>query len=167
MKEDLINLCGFDSSQKFELLYRGSLHGFSASDFHSKCDNNPKTLTIIKDTSGNIFGGYTEATWDGDGYKSDKNAFIFSLVNKQRMPVKLNVTNGNCAIYCNMRYGPTFGVGHDICIRDKMTANFSYSSFGFSYKVENYLGGSEKAKCFLADGGHNFTVEEIEVIKLK
>ena len=62
MEKDLINLCGFESSQSFELLYRGSLHGFKGSDFHSKCDNNPKTLTIIKATTGNIFGGYTEAT---------------------------------------------------------------------------------------------------------
>jgi hypothetical protein len=56
-KNQLFNLCGFESSQKFDLLYRGTLHGFKARDFHSKCENIPKTLTIIKAASGNIFGG--------------------------------------------------------------------------------------------------------------
>jgi hypothetical protein len=83
LKDDLFNLCGFDIRRdQLKLLYRGSLHGFTATDFHAKCDNIAKTLTVIKTESGDIFGGYTEATWnapsDGTCYKEDKNAFIFS-----------------------------------------------------------------------------------------
>jgi hypothetical protein len=52
--------------QKWSLLYRGSRDGFRASNFHSHCDNKPITLTIIKSTSGNIFGGFTSAHWNQD-----------------------------------------------------------------------------------------------------
>ena len=77
---DLIKLCEFDSKSKFTLLYRASRDGFGAQEFHSKCDNISKTLAIIKaKDSGNVFGGYTEATWDqirpNPHQKEDENAF--------------------------------------------------------------------------------------------
>jgi hypothetical protein len=101
MKHDLFKLCGFKTnSQQLKLLYRGSLHGFRASTFHAKCNNIRKTLTVVKAAkSGNKFGGYTEATWNEDlnatkYYKKDANAFLFSLVNKEKSPVKVNVAIG-------------------------------------------------------------------------
>ncbi|CAH3129813.1 unnamed protein product [Pocillopora meandrina] len=46
----------------YVLLYRASRDGWSASNFHSCCDNKGPTVTVIK--SGNyIFGGYTEQPW--------------------------------------------------------------------------------------------------------
>jgi hypothetical protein len=162
MKSNLYKLCEFDSrNQKLSLLYRGSLHGFKCDDFHSKCDHIPKTLTVIKAKSGNIFGGYTEATWDRvSKYKKDKNAFIFSLVNLKKTTLKVNLENASCAIYCHPNYGPSFG--DDINISD----DSNYSNFGKFYVHENYPLGSEKAKQFLA-GSHEFFVEEIEVYQLE
>jgi hypothetical protein len=163
-------LCGFESTQNFDLLYRGSLHGFKASDFHKKCDNIPKTLTIIKSTNGNIFGGYTEATWDQSHvFKSDKSAFLFSLVNCEKKPVKVNTANGKeaDAIYCYPRYGPVFGSYFDICIFDDSNLHSkSFSNFGRTYLLQGYTNTSEKAKCFFA-GSYQFQVEEIEVFQLK
>ena len=44
------------------LLYRASRDGFAAECFHSRCDNNGPTVTIVK--SGEyIFGGFTEQSW--------------------------------------------------------------------------------------------------------
>ena len=44
------------------LLYRASRDGFAAECFHSRCDNNGPTVTIVK--SGEyIFGGFTEHSW--------------------------------------------------------------------------------------------------------
>ena len=44
------------------LLYRASRDGFAAECFHSRCDNNGPTVTIVK--SGEyIFGGFTEKSW--------------------------------------------------------------------------------------------------------
>ena len=49
-------------SDDYVLLYRASRDGWSASNFHSFCDNKGPTVTVIK--SGNyIFGGYTEQPW--------------------------------------------------------------------------------------------------------
>ncbi len=49
------------------LLYRASRNGWAASNFHSCCDNNGPTVTVVK--SGNyIFGGYTDKLWDGRSY---------------------------------------------------------------------------------------------------
>jgi hypothetical protein len=45
--------------KQFASLWRGSRDGFGKHDFHSRCDGHPNTLTVILDTDGNIFGGFT------------------------------------------------------------------------------------------------------------
>ena len=73
------------NGRKWSLLYQGTRDGFLASNFHSHCDNKPNTLTIVKSTNGNVFGGYTSAQWKStESYECDKSAFIFSLVNKEK-----------------------------------------------------------------------------------
>lgn len=168
LEEDLLNLCEFKLNLKLVLLYRGTKHGFGASDFHSKCDNIPKTLTLVKSTNGNIFGGYTENTWDMSGEsKPDANAFIFSLVNNENKPVKVNVANEHVlrAISCFAKFGPIFG-GDDICINDNSNAsNTNIADFSHYYVLDQYPWGSTQAKSFLV-GSKNFTVEEIEVFQI-
>jgi hypothetical protein len=73
---------------KKTLIYAGSVNGFKATDFHRCCDNQGPTLTIIKATDNKIFGGYTSANWDSSGsYKSDSNAYLFSVDTSQKYPV--------------------------------------------------------------------------------
>ncbi len=90
---ELIKLCEFSLKDKWTLLYRGTRDGFRAVDFHSKCDNHKNTLTILKaHGSSYIFGGFTSVTWNGSGqYKSDPNAFLFSLTNKDNQPFKMRL----------------------------------------------------------------------------
>ena len=45
------------------LLYRASLHGFSAASFHRRCDRKGPTLTIIKSKRGYYFGGFASISW--------------------------------------------------------------------------------------------------------
>jgi hypothetical protein len=116
---ELVKLCEFDWKTKFSLIYRATIDGFEASLFHQKCNNIPNTLSIVKvKESKNIFGGYTEASWDNSNtYKKDENAFIFSLINNDKNPIKLNFDpkNGsNYSIKCNSTFGPTFGAGFDL-----------------------------------------------------
>ena len=46
----------------WDLCYRASSHGRSASTFHSRCDGKPHTVTIIRKSS-YVFGGYTDIPW--------------------------------------------------------------------------------------------------------
>jgi len=161
--QDLISLCGFPVSQTWILIYRASQDGFEASSFHAKCDDQPNTLTVIKSTNDNVFGGYTEQSWSGIGiYKADPNSFIFSLINKLNKPLKIKWSQ-NYGICCNISYGPIFGGGNDLLIADKSNTNTnSYSNLSHSYTHPEYEHGSNEAKLFLA-GSLNFQVSEIEV----
>lgn len=160
----LVNLVEFSQSDNLVLLYRASRDGFSASDFHQKCDYKTSTLVIIRSASGNVFGGYTEASWDGDWYKQDPAAFLFSLTNKENSPVKLKQKENNqYSIMAWPNSGPRFGNGHDIfIISDSNTNTNSYSNLGRSYVHSAYAEGSNEAKSFLA-GSYQFQTAEIEV----
>jgi hypothetical protein len=48
----------------FNILWRGSRDGFKAREFHGRCDGHANTLTVILDTKGNIFGGFTPVKWE-------------------------------------------------------------------------------------------------------
>ena len=48
---------------KWHLLFRGSRDGFTAQAFHAKCDDKGPTVTIVK-SGNNIFGGFTEKSWN-------------------------------------------------------------------------------------------------------
>jgi hypothetical protein len=92
---DLIKLCEFPPKGKWSLSYRGGRDGFTAKDFHEKCDGKPNTLAIFKaKDSSFIFGGYTTIALESlsqGRYKSDPAAFIFSLTNKDKKPFKSKI----------------------------------------------------------------------------
>jgi len=74
----LNNLTGFSLNTTWPLIYQASVDSFSASSFHSKCDEISNTLIVIKSKKNNfIFGGFTTALWDGNAnwYENDSNDF--------------------------------------------------------------------------------------------
>jgi len=163
-------LCEFLLAKKWKLQYRATRDGFSAHNFHIKCDGHANTLTIIKSEHGNIFGGFTEKAWDSsDKYYLDPKAFIFSLVNKENKSFKVLCSNGAVAIGCSPKHGPRFGGQsgrHDISIDSDSNANQnSWCTFGSSYKHADYPEGTEKTEAILA-GSYNFKILEIEVFTL-
>jgi hypothetical protein len=106
-----------------------------AADFHTRCDGIANTLTVVKATSGNIFGGYTEKAWySKNECIKDPDAFIFSLVNKEEDPFKVIVSNeGKNAIAGLSKYGPSIGrddkYARDLVIFSKEETSFS--QFGY------------------------------------
>ncbi len=107
----ITELCGFPSAKQWKLQYRATRDGFTAQNFHTKCDTVANTLTIIESTNGNIFGGFTEKAWDSYGqWYLDPKAFIFSLVNKEKKTFKIICTNGENAIHFGSPHGPIFVV---------------------------------------------------------
>jgi hypothetical protein len=158
----LVELCEFSLDDKWKLLYRASEDGFSGEIFHTQCDNHPRTLTVIETTNGFIFGGYTEQCWNhSDTYKTDKNAFIFSLLNNENKPIKIKVEDAEKAIYCSPSYGPTFGDDINIC---NIWNQQNYSNLGFAYNHPMYEFESEEARKFLANSC-GFQISDIEVYK--
>ena len=98
------------------------------------------------------------------GYGSSSNAFIFSLRSKEGFgPFKSMVKSSQHAIYRNSAYGPTFGGGFDISIKDNANSNTnSYTNFGYSYSVPS---GVQNSGTILA-GTYTFTPDEVEVFYL-
>ncbi len=151
------------------LLYRSTRGGFGSNDFHSKCDGHSNTFTIFKAAeSSNIFGGFTTVDWNGTSEgKSDPNAFIFSLTNKdnQSLKMKIDPNQHGEAIYFDSDNGPTFGC--DICIpSNPKTTMDSFSILGHAYSHPQYSFGTDEAQTFLA-GSHQFQLDEIEVFQKK
>ena len=172
----LVELCEFPKDNKWELKYRGTRDGLNAADFHSRCDGIANTLTVVKATSGNIFGGFAEKAWHSKNrWIADPKAFIFSLVNKEEDPFKA-VVEGKYAIAGLAKCGPIFG-GDDqkVCKDDQKVCKDliifhnekkSYSYFGYSYQHERYPKNTVKANSILA-GSHMFKIQEIEVFVKK
>ena len=51
------------SNGQWTLCWRASLHGWAASTFHSLCNNKGPTVSLMRDTKNNVFGGYTSKSW--------------------------------------------------------------------------------------------------------
>ena len=138
----------------YNLIYRGTRDGDRASDFHNKCDPYSKTLCVIKSQNA-IFGGYTEATWDGvNEDKFDENAFCFRLTGEKKIYEKVE---GENAIGANVEYGPIF--------RYTFHLNDSYfSKKAFCYaKYSHFNSGSQHE----LTGGDKFpVVVECEVFHI-
>jgi hypothetical protein len=98
---------------EFKLIFRGSRDGFTAKQFHKICDNQSRTVTIIKVKDSNeILGGYNPIEWK-NGYGIVKSfgitmdSFIFSFMNEENIISR--VKNAERAIRYLNHYGPSFG----------------------------------------------------------
>jgi hypothetical protein len=165
LEKSLHSVCEFSLATEWNLLYRGSEELFSADAFHLKCDAKPDTLTVIRAASGFIFGGYTTALWKPQSrtYESDDSAFLFSLKNKQNIPMKIRIGKGKqrTALQYSSMYGPIFG-GCDIAIADRANVNMCKSNLGHTYVHPTFVPGSDESNSYLA-GSSQFTITEIEI----
>jgi len=157
------------SNNNWNLIYRGTRDGFGAKDFHRECDGVAKTVTIVKTTNGNIFGGYTDLSWSSPTKITDyidNNAFIFSLVNEKNQPFIAMPKNNQGSIRCYSDCGPIFGnkqLNRDICIASDSNMNTkSYSKLGGSFERTGISRDDE----FILAGSEHFKSVEIEVYRL-
>ena len=159
---DLMSLCEISNQTKWRLIYRASVDGFLAKNFHENCDEKKNVLVLISTRKSHIFGGYSEHGWNSaSGFLLDKNAFIFSLQNHVTTPFKLKCSDQNHSIGCNANYGPVFG--RDLIISDNSNRNvLSSSHIGHSYEHPMYACESNEATTLLA-GSHMFQTNQIEV----
>jgi hypothetical protein len=150
-------------TKTWRLLYRGTRDGFGSSNFHSKCDQQSNTVTIILTTAGYIFGGFTPIAWDSSNAFKDDNtgqSFVFSLKNPRNPEPKIfPLSDASKAIRCYSGYGPTFGSNYDIYVADNCDQNTnSYTYLGGSYTNDTGIDGKQ-----VFTGTYGFRVKEIEV----
>jgi hypothetical protein len=163
----------------FEILWRGSRDGFKAQEFHRRCDGHSNTLTVILDTKGNIFGGFTPVKWESrvwnwkageesNTWKGDDslNSFLFTLKNPHNFPARrfrLKEDQKHHAIGCRSGLGPRFGCRCNIAVSDECNTNLESHTayFGSSYMNDTGLGGDT-----VFTGSQYFRVNEIEVFEI-
>jgi hypothetical protein len=154
--------------KRFSLLLRGSRDGFAAQEFHRLCDGHANTLTVILDTEGNVFGGFTPVEWESGNwhYKADdsQKSFLFTLKNPHNIPARrfaLKAEMKHGAIYCDSARGPCFG-SSDIVVCDNCNANTRrYTSLEYVYTNNTILHGK-----VVFTGSQYFQVKEIEVFEI-
>jgi hypothetical protein len=155
--------------KQFTLLCRGSRDGFDPNGFHSRCNGHPNTLTVILDTDGNIFGGFTPVEWEsreweGDGCNCTKadpslKSFLFTLRNPHNIPPRrfaLKAEKKDEAIFCCSNCGLHFV---DIVVFNSCAAN----TYGFGRRYTNDTGLDGKT---VFTGSPDFQVKEIEVFEI-
>jgi hypothetical protein len=161
---------------QFTLLWRGSRDGFGVRAFHERCDWHANTLTLILDTDGNIFGGFTPVEWESrvsngknvnedNCFKADpsQKSFVFMLKNPHHFPAQrfaLKEERKDCVIRCNPGNGPHFC---DVAIFDNCNANTDSSTSGFGVTYTNNTGLNGKT---VFTGSEHFQVKEIEVFEI-
>ena len=58
-----MNFQGKKAEVNLKLLYKATNNGDSSYNFHNYCDNKGVTLTLIRNTKGFRFGGFTTQNW--------------------------------------------------------------------------------------------------------
>ncbi len=140
-----------NKNMHFELIYSLKENGDDVSNFHSICDNEKNTLTVLEIEGGKKIGGYTTLDWSGNGEnKTDKETFIFDLTNKKKYPKM----NNKRSIFCLENRGPCFGQACDLGIFNPMTR-------GWSNKNGTFISNQE-----ISDGKDNFDINELEIYKV-
>ncbi|KAJ7993306.1 hypothetical protein DPEC_G00271060 [Dallia pectoralis] len=117
-KNQVLSLLG---RVKLSLLYKASVHTYSANIFHQKCDKQGPTISVGYNSKGHVFGGYTSRDYDVDmngEFIHDDKAFLFRLCGNN--PVKYPVENASKAIKMQNTSGPSFG--ESLVLMDNNTA---------------------------------------------
>jgi hypothetical protein len=151
----------------FKILWRGSRHGFEAEEFHRRCDGHANTLTVILDTKGNIFGGFTPVEWEspeGWAWKPDDSlkSFIFTLKNPHNIPARkfpIKAERKDLAIFCDSREGSCF---NGIAIFDNCNARTTNRTYNGSFYSNDAGMGAD----VFFTGSAKFQVKEIEIFEI-
>ncbi|XP_060081584.1 interferon-induced protein 44-like [Ylistrum balloti] len=118
-KEDkykLQNLIG-DGPKAFEKLYSAKENGCDAVAFHKHCDNRGATLTLVYNSVGDVYGGFTTASWQSvtNHMVYDTSAFLCLLRREGNTEaIKFSIKLPPSAIMLDEESGPAFGSGPDL-----------------------------------------------------
>ncbi len=149
-------------------MWRGSRDGFDDTAFHRLCNGKANTVTVIKNTNGFIFGGFTSIPWSSsdDEYQEDNTAFLFSLTNPSNTPLKLKIKSPAEAIIHQSSEGPVFGGGDDLHVSSFSNINRKSYMYLYSYEFPNGVSWNEGDQFIVGGSDHHFQTVEIEVFQV-
>jgi outer membrane murein-binding lipoprotein Lpp len=166
--------------KRWVLLWRGSRDGFTARGFHRRCDGHANTVTLILDTVGNVFGGFTPVEWEsrkwngkhGNENNSSKGddsmrSFLFTQRTPHGVPPRkfaLREETKGLAIICDSTLCAVFSGA--ICVCDNCNTNSkSYTWIGSHWEGDRVYENDTRFEYFFT-GAEKFTVKEIEVFEI-
>ncbi|XP_041810553.1 interferon-induced protein 44-like isoform X2 [Chelmon rostratus] len=94
---------------RLHLLYKASVHGFTAAAFHSRCDLQGPTVIVAYNAAGFVFGAYTSKDYAqrGEGVV-DGEAFLYSIGAEGNNPLRVAGISGQSA-FTDGATGPNYG----------------------------------------------------------
>jgi hypothetical protein len=143
------------------LIYRGTRDGLNGATFCKLCAHKGPTLTLLRSTRKNIFGGFTPVPWGvNNNHTEDPSleSFLFTLKNPWNgAPVKFPIVTKSSAVYSGINEGPSFNFAH---LRIYLpNANYCHTTGSYNFNGVSTAYHS----CSLLDGGCSINIEEIEV----
>ncbi|XP_068558436.1 interferon-induced protein 44-like [Cebidichthys violaceus] len=94
---------------RLHLLYKASVHGFTALAFHNRCDKQGPTVIVAYNDAGFVFGAYTSQDYTQSGAQvSDEEAFLYSMSAGGNKPLRVAGINRQCA-FTDEATGPNYG----------------------------------------------------------
>ncbi|EKX49300.1 hypothetical protein GUITHDRAFT_104830 [Guillardia theta CCMP2712] len=152
----------------FKLLYRASRDGFSIGTQQQKCQGESNTLTIVRDTDGNVFGGFSDAAREFNGsYSRSGKSFLFKLSSGEiQDPAGLKLFRvlpgkEEKAVLNDPQSYAAYGDGADLRIANECQSSaISRCNLGHTYDK------SDGQPHELTGGKPNFQVAELEVWKV-
>jgi hypothetical protein len=112
---------GTFSSVSWILIYRASISGYEATDFHRACDGMGKCVVVVKAENGWIAAAYNEDGFASDYSRSHNHSgFIVSVDEEggcREIFHRIGKDSGRSGVWNNPVTGPVFGdAGLDLCI---------------------------------------------------
>jgi cell division septum initiation protein DivIVA len=104
----------------FSLIYKATVHGDSAQNFHKNVDGKGPLLIIVKTTENKIIGGYTSKPWSSSNDRQkDDEAFLFTFESYKMYKIK----QSSYACFHLTKEGPVFGNSYELFISDECLNN--------------------------------------------
>ena len=152
-KNKIKEFISFNKKVRFELIYRMTRDGVDFNTFHRLCDNIAPNLLLIKDYKNNIFGGFTNVSWEKKGLtKNDPESFLFSLNKNRKYYPKHKKYE---TIYCYNNYGPWFYGG-----------DMGFYSTDMSQCKSTGIGDYLNESLSTNEAGKYFQVQEVEFFRI-
>ncbi|XP_049337991.1 interferon-induced protein 44-like isoform X2 [Astyanax mexicanus] len=103
-------LCFLLNCSRLSLLFKASVHGYTADAFHRRCDWQGPTVTVAYNNSWFIFGAYTSKYYAQTGQNiADDKAFVFSFNEREMKKKPLRVVSTEAQrSFIDAKTGPNF-----------------------------------------------------------